>query len=345
MTTRVAVVGAGLIGGKRAAALSPDDELLGVHDTVSGRAIEFAERFGTRAFVSLQELLAEAPDVVVVATTHDALAAVSVDALDAGAHVLVEKPAGLCVADIDRISEASRSAGRLVKVGFNHRFHPGIRQAIADVRSGDHGPIMFMRARYGHGGRVGYEREWRADAERSGGGELIDQGMHLIDLSHALHGDLPLHSALVHTDFWDMDVDDNAVVTLGAPGRAGPWTMFHVSCSEWKNLFDLEIYCKRAKWHVTGLAGSYGPQILRIFRMKPEMGPPEVEEVSMPGGDVSWENEWQNFRAAIAADDSSLLDGDLGDARYAHAVVQEIYRASGFRDADGRAIPRDGGPS
>ena len=342
MTLRVAVVGAGLIGGKRAEALGPDDELVGVHDALAERALEFSERFGTQAFGSLGELLSEAPDVVLVATTHDALAAVSVEALAAGSHVLVEKPAGLSTAEVDWISEAARSARRLVKVGFNHRFHPGIRQAIRDARSGDCGRVMFMRARYGHGGRLGYEQEWRADPLRSGGGELIDQGMHLIDLSRALHGDLPVHSALVHTDFWDMDVDDNAVVTLAAPGRGSPWTTFHVSCSEWKNMFDLEIYCERAKWHVTGLSGSYGPQMLRIFRMSPEMGPPDVEDISAPAGDVSWKEEWQNLRAAVAADDPSLLDGDLDDARYAHSVIQEIYCASAFRGADGRAIPRDG---
>ena len=342
MTVRVAVVGAGLIGGKRADALGADEQLLGVHDVVRERALEFSERFGTQVYGSLGDLLSEAPDVVVVATTHDGLAQVAVEALSAGAHVLVEKPAGLSGAEVDCISDAARSAGRLVKVGFNHRFYPGIRQAISDARSGEYGPVMFMRARYGHGGRLGYEHEWRADPLRSGGGELIDQGMHLIDLSRVLHGDLPVQSALVHTDFWDMDVDDNAVVTLAVPGRGGPWTTFHVSCSEWKNVFDLEIYCERAKWHVTGLAGSYGPQILRIFRMRPEMGPPDVQEVPAPSGDVSWKEEWRNFRAAIAADSPCILEGDLDDARYAHSVVQEIYRGSGFRSANGRAIPRDG---
>jgi predicted dehydrogenase len=200
---------------------------------------------------------------------------------------------------------------------------------------------MFMRARYGHGGRLGYDREWRADAAVSGGGELIDQGMHLVDLSNALHGELPLHGALVHTDYWDMDVDDNAVVTLSAPGRGTPWTAFHVSCSEWKNLFDLEIYCREAKWHVSGLAGSYGPQVLRIFRMKPEMGPPDVEEVAAPPTDDSWAREWRYFRDAIEAGDPHVrLDGGLADARYAHEIVQQIYEATGYRDPSGAALPR-----
>ena len=136
-----------------------------------------------------------------------------------------------------------------------------------------------MRARYGHGGRVGYEREWRARPELSGGGELIDQGMHLLDLSYWVFGDLPLQSALVRTSFWGMDVDDNAVITLGSADRRAPWTTFHVSCSEWKNEFALELYTRRSKFAVTGLAGSYGTQTLRIYRMRPEMGPPDLEEI------------------------------------------------------------------
>ena len=106
-------------------------------------------------------------------------------------------------AEIDRLIEAERRAGRLVKVGFNHRFHPGIARAAAEVHSGVHGELLHLRGRYGHGGRLGYDREWRAEPARSGGGELIDQGMHLLDLSHWLAGPLPLHSAILRTQFWD----------------------------------------------------------------------------------------------------------------------------------------------
>ncbi len=344
MSLSVGIVGAGLIGGKRADALGSDDVIIGVHDLDRARAAALATRLGAPLDIEFDALLARAPDVVVVATTHDALADLAVRALDAGCHVLVEKPAGLSVADVDRVESAALRAGRLVKVGFNHRFHPGIRRAISEARSGDFGPVMFMRARYGHGGRLGYDREWRADPAVSGGGELIDQGMHLIDLSHALHGPLPLHSALVHTDYWDMDADDNAVVNLAAPGRSGPWTAFHVSCSEWKNLFDLEIYSRMAKWHVSGLGGSYGPQTLRVYRMRPEMGPPDMETDSFADGDCSWAAEWEHFRDAIlTGDPATHLDGGLSDARYAHAVVGDIYTTSGYRASDGSPVARGGG--
>jgi predicted dehydrogenase len=230
----------------------------------------------------LDAVLEHRPDVVVVATTHDALAGAACRALEGGAHVLVEKPAGRTVEDVDRIAAAAAAAGRRVKVGFNHRFHPGIMRAITEVRDGLHGEPMYLRARYGHGGRLGYDREWRAVPEVSGGGELLDQGMHLLDLSHWLLGPLPLHSALLRTSYWDMPVEDNAVLTLADPGGAGPFSTFHVSWSEWKNEFALDVYTRTAKLAVSGLAGSYGPQALRIWRMRPEMGPPELEEVAYP---------------------------------------------------------------
>src|SRR4029079_4059810 len=101
-----------------------------------------------------------------------------------------------------------------VHVGFNHRFHPAIARAVGEARSGEHGEILHVRARYGHGGRPGYDREWRADPARSGGGELIDQGMHLLDLSHWLLGPLPLHSALPRTPFLDTADEDKQAPQL-----------------------------------------------------------------------------------------------------------------------------------
>jgi predicted dehydrogenase len=264
--------------------------------------------------------------VVVVAAPHDQLAGLAERALDAGCHVLIEKPAGLGTAQVERVQAAAEHAGRRVKVGFNHRFHPGIARAAAEVHSGRHGELMHLRGRYGHGGRLGYDREWRAEPARSGGGELIDQGMHLLDLTHWIAGPLPLHSALLRTHFWDTPVEDNAALILGeAQGRTAPWAMLHVTWTEWKNLFSLEIYCRAAKLQVDGLVRSYGPQRLRIYRMGPELGPPETQEIPYPNEDRSWEREWANFREAIAAGEERLLNGDLYDARYAWEQVEAAY--------------------
>ena len=329
---RVGIVGCGVIGRKRADALDPFSQVVGCFDVERAAAQALSDDVGSPALSDLDELLALEPDAVIVAVIHDQLAAIAVRALEAGAHVLVEKPGGLGVTQVDRIAEAARRGGRLVKVGFNHRFHPGIARAVEEARSGRYGKILHVRGRYGHGGRRGYDREWRADPARSGGGELIDQGMHLLDLTHWLLGDLPLHSALLRTQFWDTPADDNAVLVLGErASRDAPWAMLHVSWTEWKNLFSLEIYCRTAKLQVDGLFGSYGAQTLRTYRMKPEMGPPDIEELTYPKPDSSWSAEWEHFAAAVRAGDAAAeLSGDLRDARYAWQRVEEAYEVAGY---------------
>jgi predicted dehydrogenase len=324
---RVAVVGCGLIGDKRSAALRPEDELIGATDAVSERAQALVGKYGGTACANLDELLALEPEAVVVATTHDQLAPIAEQVLLAGAHVLIEKPGGLGTAQIERLGRAAHSARKVVKVGFNHRFHPAISELAAEVHSGAHGELMHLRARYGHGGRIGYDREWRAQPELSGGGELIDQGMHLLDLTHWLAGPLPLHSALLRTQFWDTEVEDNAALLLGdADDRRAPWAMLHVTWTEWKNTFSLEVYCRTAKLQVDGLVRSYGDQRLTIHRMGPELGPPELEERTFGGDDVSWAAEWENFTTAIAGQAAVL--GGLSDARYAWARVEDAYAVS-----------------
>lgn len=340
---RVAIVGCGLIGAKRAQALGPGEQLVACHDVLAPAAEALATRFGTRACTELDELLDLEPQIVVVATVHDRLAELTERALAAGAHVLVEKPAGISGSQIDRLIACQQGSGRLVKVGFNHRFHPALARAAEEVHSGRHGELMHLRARYGHGGRPGYDREWRTDRERSGGGELIDQGMHLLDLSHWLAGALPLHSALLRTQFWDTQVEDNAALLLGeAHLRHGPWAMLHVSWTEWKNMFSLEIFCREAKLQIDGLVRSYGPQRLRIYRMGPELGPPTLEEIAYTEEDLSWRGEWEHFVEAVAgaetstrgpAKDARPLLGDLRDARYAWRQIEAAYAAGSHEPA------------
>ena len=332
---RVGIVGCGLIGGKRAAALGAD-RFVATFDVRPGAAEELAVRYDALACKSVHDLLGLEPDVVIVATIHRDLAHLACIALEAGAHVLVEKPAGVSVADVDRIASAAHRAKRRVKVGFNHRFHPGIARAIAEARSGLYGDVLFLRARYGHGGRAGYEHEWRTDPALSGGGEIVDQGMHLIDLSYWLLGELPLEHALLRTQFWDAPVEDNAVIVLGIGERAGgsdAFALLHASWTEWKNLFSFEIACRSAKFAVDGLVGSYGPQVLRVYRMRPEMGPPDIEEFRYPEVDVSWEAEWDHFACAVDADDGRPLLGDLASARYAWSIIEHAC-AGRFRGRD-----------
>jgi predicted dehydrogenase len=327
VSVRVAIVGCGLIGQKRAKALAGArlvacaDLQLARAEALARTAPDAAASADWRATVHRADV-----DLVVVATTNDVLTDVARVAVEAGKHVLVEKPAARSVAEIDILIEAAERRARLVRVGFNHRYHPALQKARDLVDAGVLGEMMFVRGRYGHGGRVGYDQEWRANPARSGGGELIDQGVHLIDLSRWFLGDFVNIQGFAHTYFWRMPVDDNAFLTLRT---ARDQTAFlHVSCTEWKNLFSLEIYGRRAKLHIDGLGGSYGLERLSLYEMLPEMGPPNTTIWEYPRGDQSWVLEFAEFLEDIRLARSPAAG--LPAARAALVVVEEIHRQSGY---------------
>jgi predicted dehydrogenase len=299
-----------------------------------GRARALAARApGCRATADWRAV-AGAPDVdlVIAATPHDLLPAVALAAVEAGQHVLVEKPAARAAAELAPVAEAAARRGALVRVGFNHRYHRAFRKLRALLDEGVAGPLLFLRARYGHGGRIGYEKEWRADARISGGGELIDQGVHLIDLARWLLGDLPHVQGLARTFFWDMQVDDNAFLTLRADG--GQVAFLHASATEWKNTFSLELYGRDAKLQVDGLGGSYGTERLTLYRMLPEMGPPETTAWEFPMADDSWAAEMAEFLEDVRL--GRPPSASLADAIAALRVVEEVYRQSGPLRPGGR---------
>ena len=323
----VAIVGCGLIGQRRASALA-SARLTACADVKRDRAEALARNAsGATASDDWRSAIDRADvDIVVVATTNDALAEVARFAVGAGKHVLVEKPGARSVAEIDSVIEAAARGRQLVRVGFNHRYHPALLKARELFEAGALGALMFIRGRYGHGGRIGYEKEWRADPAVAGGGELIDQGVHLIDLSRWFLGDFVTVNGFAHTYFWPMPVDDNAFMTLRTPREQTAF--LHVSCTEWKNLFSLEIYGRDGKLHVEGLGGSYGVERLAFYKMLPEMGPPETTIWEYPRGDRSWALEFEEFLEDIRLGRQPAAG--LADARAALAVVEEIQRQSSF---------------
>jgi predicted dehydrogenase len=186
-----AIIGCGLIGKKRLAGLPAGSQLAVACDTNLSRAEALLKLAKTgRAVSDFKTAVADPQvDAVIVATVNAALAEVSAAAIRAGKHVLVEKPAGISVKQIDELIALAEKHGVCVRVGFNHRYHPAFLKAREIFESGVMGELMFIRARYGHGGRIGYDQEWRANPKLSGGGELIDQGIHLIDLAGWFLGD------------------------------------------------------------------------------------------------------------------------------------------------------------
>jgi len=323
----VGVVGCGLIGRKRAIALGSGGKLVACADIDRGRAQSLASISGAQVFGDWRELVyAPQVDVVIVATLHDSLAEITLAAAQAGKHVLVEKPAARNAEELAPVAAAAAENGIKIHVGFNHRYHRSLRKAREIVDSGVLGELMFMRARYGHGARLGYEKEWRADPLLSGGGELIDQGPHLIDLSRWFLGDMTEVQGFAHTYFWDMPVDDNAFILLKNPKKQAAF--LHASCTEWKNLFSIEIYGKQGKLDLSGLGGSYGLEKITWYKMLPEMGPPETITWEYPMADDSWAVEISEFFEDIRLNRKPACG--LSDAAAVLAIVQAIYRESGY---------------
>jgi predicted dehydrogenase len=323
-----AIVGCGLIGQKRARTL-PDSFLKLTCDLDLARAEALASTIaGCKATSDLNEILSDSDvDVVIVSAPNTELAPITEAVVRQGKHVLVEKPGAIFSRELSAIESIACETGSLVRIGYNHRYHPAFRKIGELGRDEDFGEFMFLRARYGHGGRPGYEREWRANPKLSGGGELIDQGVHLIDLASLWLGDTAQVAGYTATYYWDMPVDDNAFVSLrDARGRTA-W--LHASCTEWKNLFSFEIYFKRAKLHVEGLGGSYGVERLYYYKMLPEMGPPETIIYEFPRGDQSWRLELDEFLEDIRIGRTPIPG--LKEGIRTLEIVEDIYRKSGYQ--------------
>jgi predicted dehydrogenase len=185
---------------------------------------------------------------------------------------------------------------------------------------------MYIRARYGHGGRLGYEKEWRADPKVSGGGELLDQGVHLIDLCRWLGGEWDLTWGKAKTFYWPMPVEDNGFLFLETRDRSRT-ALLQASCTEWKNLFDFEIFGKTGKLQICGLGRSYGTEELRYYRMKPEMGPPELQTWAFPGDDTSWKAEFEAFVKEMTGQKTDIAMA--ADALRTVELVTQVYERSG----------------
>jgi predicted dehydrogenase len=320
----VAIVGCGLIGQKRAKALG-DSRLAVCCDPRSDRAEALARAYDAASCSDWRDVVRrEDVDIVIVATTNESLAPIALAAIEAGKHVLVEKPGARSVDEIEPLIAAAKARDVRVRVGFNHRYHPALQKARELIDAGACGELMFVRGRYGHGGRIGYDKEWRADPALAGGGELIDQGVHVIDLARWFLGDFTHVDGYAGTYFWQMPVDDNAFLLLRTEKNLAAF--LHVSCTEWKNLFSFEIYGRTGKLAIDGLGGSYGVEKLTYYRMLPEMGPPETTSWEYPRGDDSWGIEFREFLDDI--EKKRTPSAGLAEARAALDVVRKIYEAS-----------------
>ncbi len=324
----VAIIGCGLIGQRRArtAADHPDTNVRVVVDTSTERMTAVATEFNARTAATWQDAI-EHDDVaaVVVSTPNAFLVPIATAALKQGKHVLIEKPMGRNSAEAAALAEAAAASAGVLKIGFNHRYHPAIALAHERLVRGDIGRLTQLRARYGHGSRPGCENEWRANPELSGGGELLDQGVHIVDLFQWMAGPPVLVKAEIQTAVWPLQpLEDNAFGLMRFPNNVVG--QFHVSMTQWKNLFSLEIHGDRGALVVEGLGGSYGVETLTHVQRAMQGGAPEVDVVRFDRPDLSWAAEWDDFTGAMHG--KPLRNGSAAEGLAVMRTIDAVYGAA-----------------
>lgn len=295
------IIGCGLIGHKRAKAIMElkTDRLAGIFDIDRPRMVEFYQDTGARMYESWQELVRDPEiDCIIVAAFHRILPSITLEALKNGKHVLAEKPLGNDATEAKRIFEAAKKHKKVVKVGFNHRFHPAFIKARELFEKGAIGSTLYIRGVYGHGGRKDYDLEWRVQPKFTRGGQMYDQGSHMTDLSLWFLNPIEKVFANTQNYFWKKTpLEDNAFCQLIS--KNGQTSSFQVSLTQWKNRFSFEIYGSEGYLLIQGLGRSYGVETL-TFGKREGLGQVPKEKVwKFDGPDLSWNGEWLNFREAI----------------------------------------------
>jgi predicted dehydrogenase len=287
---------------------SPDDDLVEVAGKGAAPPEGLMDQLGASWSSDWRRTIArDDVDAVVVCTPPHIHAEISIAALEAGKHVLCEKPLCRTLVEAEAMLAAASRAKRLLKCGFNHRHHPAVLEARARFDRGDVGRPIAARCRYGICGRPGYEKEWRADPMRAAGGQFAEQGAHAIDLFQWFLGDLTEVSCMTSIGYFrEQSLDDNGMALFRSAD--GALATLHSSLTQWKNLFSFEIVGEDGYFVVEGLGASYGTE--RLYVGKRDFAAPFQDHViEYRGGDSSWQSEWREFKAAIAEDRAPLGSG------------------------------------
>ena len=323
---RVGIAGFGKIGQLRASILSEfkDVEIIGVFDPKKPVINDY------KYYRSFEELLSLDLDAIFICAFNTVLAEYTTKALERGLHVFCEKPPAMRVEELASVDEALRSSGKHLKYGFNHRYHYSVIEAKKRIDSGQMGKLLWMRGAYGKAGSIDYDKNWRNYKEYSGGGILIDQGIHMLDLMRYLSGET-FHNitGFKTTSYWNIQVEDNAFVLMQSNNNV--IASLHSSATQWRHKFLLELCFEEGYINLDGILSgtrSYAPETLVIGRREFEdvtyaMGKPKESTISFEN-DHSWNLEIEEFLEAIKGD-GLIQQGTLDDARETLAMVQRVY--------------------
>ena len=285
---------------------------------------------GVRFHSDYRQLLAEDLDILFVCLTNDIAPDVTIAGLEKGLHVFCEKPPGRTVADIARVVECEKKhPGLKLKYGFNHRYHESVLEALKLVHSGQFGKVLNMRGVYGKSQFISYgqKSDWRVDRALSGGGILLDQGIHMVDLMRLFGGEFHEVSSIISNDFWHHDVEDNAYALMRSD--KGVVAMLHSTATQWRHRFQLEITLEKGAVILAGILSgskSYGAETMTVVWASDESGGDPREQTTRYNTDPSWESEINEFADAVLHD-RKIENGSSQDALRTTQLVYRIYCA------------------
>jgi predicted dehydrogenase len=324
----VGIAGYGMVGKRRKQFISahPLLEVVGVCDRTFASDGRFDD--GLRYYTSYRQLLEVPLEVLFVCLTNDLAPEVTIAGLERGLHVFCEKPPGRDVSDVARVIACERRhPGLKLKYGFNHRYHDSVRDALRIVRSGELGPVINMRGVYGKSKIVSFNSDWRSKRVLAGGGILLDQGIHMVDMMRLFAGEFTDIYSFVSNAFWKHDVEDNAYALMRTP--AGVVAFLHSSATQWRHRFHLEIALARGSLILSGILSgskSYGAETLTIVQAHEEDGGDPREQRTSYNRDNSWRDEIAEFADAIV-EDKPISVGSSDDALRTMQLVYRIYCA------------------
>lgn len=327
---RVGIAGYGVVGKRRRECCDrhPDIEVVAVCDRNLPGSGTFPD--GVRHHDNYRDLLREPLDALIVCMTNDIAAEVTVAALEAGLHVLCEKPPGRDMADIDSVLAASdRHPTLRLMYGFNHRYHESVQEALEIVRSGRLGRIINLRGVYGKSKLITFNQaDWRAKREVAGGGVLLDQGIHMVDLMRMFAGEFVDVYSFVSNSHWGYDVEDNAYALMRTAD--GVIALLNSSATQWRHQFSLDINMQRGGIVLRGILSgskSYGAETLTVVEADPDNDNGDPRETTRNyTSDPSWDEEIAVFARAIR-DGVPIQSGSAAEARRTMELVYRIYHA------------------
>jgi predicted dehydrogenase len=336
-SVKVGIAGFGVVGRRRKDCIErhPHMQVVAVCDQAFEGEGTLPD--GTRYFRDYRRLLAEDLDALIVCLTNDIAAEVTIAGLESGLHVFCEKPPGRSVEDIVRvIAHERRHPALKLMYGFNHRYHESVQESLAIMRSGELGKVINMRGVYGKAKLITFNQpDWRTKREIAGGGVLLDQGIHMVDLMRLLGGDFTEVHSFISNSHWGYDVEDNAYALMRtAEGVVG---MLNSSATQWRHRFHLDINLDRGSLILGGILSgtkSYGAETLTVVRADPDndRGDPK-EVITRYNRDPSWDEEMRAFADSVL-NDKPVQSGTSDDALRTMQLVFKIYYADpAWRDA------------